>query len=55
MSPAPYCLPCNAHHVPGSTSRCGAERLGALLGWVLLTLAMVIVGLALGALSVGAW
>ncbi|AJD82272.1 hypothetical protein PBI_KESHU_52 [Mycobacterium phage Keshu] len=55
MSPQPYCLPCNRHHVPGSTDRCAAERLGALLGLVLLTLAMVIVGLALGALSVGAW
>ncbi|ALF01422.1 hypothetical protein SEA_LILPHARAOH_43 [Mycobacterium phage LilPharaoh] len=50
MTPAPYCLPCNRHHVgdcpPG-------ERLAALVGVVLLNVAMTIVGLAAAALWLG--
>ncbi len=55
MTPAPYCLPCNRHHVPGSTDRCASERAGALIGWFLLLVASVLIGVAFGALSVGVW
>ncbi|QFG09436.1 hypothetical protein I5H08_gp051 [Mycobacterium phage Yuna] len=50
MSPAPYCLPCNRHHVDACPP---GERLWALLGVLLLNVAMVIVGLAAGALWLG--
>ncbi|ASR85252.1 hypothetical protein I5H06_gp52 [Mycobacterium phage SirPhilip] len=50
MAPAPYCLTCNRHHVDACPP---GERLWALLGWFLLLVAAVIVGLAFGAASVG--
>ncbi|QFG11471.1 hypothetical protein I5G87_gp47 [Mycobacterium phage Ekdilam] len=52
MSPAPYCLPCNAHHEGACPP---GEKLGAILGWFLLLVASVIMGVAFAGLSVGVW
>lgn len=52
MTPAPYCVPCNRHHLPEQPCR---DRGLALLGWFLLLVASVLIGLAVGAASVGLW
>lgn len=51
--PAPYCGPCNRHHEPRSTELCRSNRLWSLLGCLLLFVACIITGVALGLLSVG--
>lgn len=53
MAPAPYCKPCNRLHLPEQCRRSGDCALG-LLGWFLLLLCSVIIGVALAGLSVGA-
>ncbi|AHB79582.1 hypothetical protein PBI_VALIDUS_52 [Mycobacterium phage Validus] len=50
MSPAPYCLPCNRHHLGACPP---GERLGAIVGVILLNLAMMLVGVAAAGLWLG--
>ena len=52
---APYCLPCNRHHVPGTTPMCRQNRAWMLIGWFLFTMALLIIAMAAAGLSVGAW
>ncbi|QTF82047.1 membrane protein [Mycobacterium phage Fefferhead] len=54
MSPAPYCLPCNRHH-DGDCNRAPGDTGLAILGWFLLLVASVLIGLAFAGASVGVW
>lgn len=48
-----YCPPCNRHHKPGSTPSCTSEAIGAVIGWLLLTVAITIIALAMLGISAG--
>ncbi|ASR85554.1 hypothetical protein I5G80_gp092 [Mycobacterium phage Krueger] len=53
-APAPYCAACNRLHLPDQCRR-GGECALNLFAWFSLLLASVLIGVALGALSVGVW